>query len=84
MDLDTWTHGNLGIFYFSILRVVSNAQRWLLMAVNCDVNNRIKATWCTLKKLYMLQVNNSLILRDYEFWKNIFLEFFLKNICHCA
>ena len=30
----------------SILRVVSDAQRWLLRTVNCDVNKRIKATWC--------------------------------------
>ena len=30
----------------SILRVVYNAQRWLLRTVDCDVNKRIKATWC--------------------------------------
>ena len=29
----------------SILRVVSNAKRWLLMTVNCDVNKKIRATW---------------------------------------
>ena len=33
----------------SILRDVSNAQRLLLETVNCDVNKKIKATWCHKK-----------------------------------
>ena len=33
---------------------MSNAQRWLLRTVNCDVNKRIKATWCHyIKKILM-------------------------------
>ena len=43
----------------SVLTVVFNAHSWLLRTVNCDVNKRIKATWC----LYIKQV-----LRDGFEW----------------
>ena len=56
----------------SVLRVMSNAQRWLLSTMNCDVNKKIKDTWCHCIKKF----------KSKQFYETtLFCRFFFSYLC---
>ena len=54
---------------FSILRVVPIAQRLSIRTVNCDVNSRIKATWCHYikKNTFIMRTRKCVHSKDIEY-----------------